>query len=244
MKPDTTLKITEQLVEQEMILHVDLQWSDSGQLNSTRLSELIQLINDLEDNSACKLITFWGLNTPQPFVGSPPAFDDCSKWEKFLLRLERFAGASIAVIDGYCTRFHFQLALACDYRIATKSSIFQVPEVKEGYLPGMGVFRLAKYIGMGAARRLLFTGTQFSVEEALQLGMIEHCCDASTLEQAIQETQKALLTIHPEVLQNTRRLLNESFATSYEDAIGHFLAVQNLCLSQLLDTPKPSHLKD
>lgn len=229
----TTLKLIEKLAGEEAIAHAYLQWSDSSQLNGTRLSELIQFLNEMEDDGACKLIVFWGLNTDRPITGAPPPiFEDCSKWEKFLRRLERFPGASIAAIDGYCTRFHFQLALACDYRVATVRSRFQAPEVKEGFLPGMGIFRLAKYTGIGAARRLLFTGAQCSVTEALGWGIVDRACETEMLYRAIEETQQALMPIHPEVLQNARRLLNESFASDYEDAIGHFLAVQNLCLSQ------------
>lgn len=233
----TTLKLKEESTGTHRIAHVDLQGSDSSQLTSKHLSELLQLVNNLEDEGTCQLIIFRGLNVQSPGVGIPPTFDHCNKWEKFLLRLEGFVGASIAAIDGYCTRFHFQLALTCDYRVATRRSIFQAPEVKDGYLPGMGVFRLAKYIGIGPARRLLFTGAQCSVEEAVSLGMVDRSCDITTFEHVIQETQQALMPIHPEVLRNTRRLLNESFATCYEDAIGHYLAVQNLCLSQFSETP-------
>ncbi|MDJ1171289.1 enoyl-CoA hydratase/isomerase family protein [Roseofilum sp. BLCC_M154] len=229
MRQYTTLKLT----KRETIANVNLQWSDPSQLNAVGLSELLQLINEIEDDETCKLIIFWGLDVQQTAIAAPPTFDACSKWEKFLRRLERFAGASIAAIDGYCTRFHVQLALACDYRVATARSLFQIPEVKEGYLPGMGVFRLAKYTGVGVARRLLFTGAQFSVEEAIALGIVDRACETTALEQTIEDVQQALMPIHPQVLQNTRRLLNESFATSYEDAIGHYLAVQDLCLSQL-----------
>lgn len=230
MKQYTTIKLT----EQDAIANVNLLWPDSSRLNLALLSELIELMDYLEDESACTLIVFQGLSTQQQSLNpTPPDIDHCSKWEKFLVRLERLAGASIACIDGFCTRFHFQLALACDYRVATTRSVFQAPEVKEGYLPGMSVFRLAKYTGIGHARRLLFTGAQWSAAEAAGFGIVDRQCEATTFEKAIQESQEALMPIHPKVLQNTRRLLNESFATSYEDAIGHFLAVQNLCLSKL-----------
>jgi len=230
MKPYTTIELT----EQDAVVTVHLHWPDAGQLSQALLSDLVQLMDDLEDESDCTLIVFQGLSTPQPSVGSaPPSLDQCSKWEKFLLRLERFAGASIACIDGFCTRFQFQLALTCDYRLATSRSVFQAPEVKEGYLPGMGVFRLAKYTGLGVARRFLFTSAQWSAAEATALGILDRQCEVTTLAKAIEEAQHALMPIHPEVLLNVRRLLNESFATSFEDAIGHFLAAQNLCLAKL-----------
>lgn len=234
MKEYTTIELTEKLTEEGAIATVDLQWPDTSKLDRVRLSDLIELMDYLEDESECNFIVFRGLSVGQQTVSpTPPNFDDCSKWEKFLRRVERFSGASIACIDGLCTRFHFQLALACDYRVATTRSAFEMPELKEGFLPGMGVFRLAKYAGRGAARRLLFTGARLSCTEAVALGILDRQCEAATFEKAIEESQQALMPIYPEALQNARRLLDESFATSYEDAIGHFLAVQNLCLSKL-----------
>ena len=224
------------LTEEAGIATVHLQWQDASRLDRGLLWDLIQLMDYLEDESQCNLIVFRGLSVGQPTSSPPPPdFDDCSKWEKFLRRVERFAGASIACIDGLCTRFHFQLALACDYRVATTRSTFQMPELKEGFLPGMGVFRLAKYAGRGAARRLLFAGAGLSAAEAAALGFVDGQCEAGTFEKAIEESQQALMPIYPEALLNARRLLDESFATSYEDAIGHFLAVQNLCLSKLTE---------
>ncbi len=219
------------LTEQETIAYVNLNWSDASILTEEMLSELTKLIDYLEDESQCTLVIFKGLNTEKVSVNpNPPNIDICRKWENFLLRVERFLGASMACIDGFCTCFHLQLALVCDYRVATTNSIFQIPEVKEGYLPGMSIFRLAKYTGIGIARRLLFTGIQWSIQEAVMFGIIDRQCEPEDLTRTIQEAQESLMPIHPEVLRNTRRLLNESFATHYEEAIGHFLAVQNLVL--------------
>nr|VFK00610.1 MAG: (3,5-dihydroxycyclohex-3-enyl)acetyl-CoA dehydratase subunit B [Candidatus Kentron sp. LFY] len=223
-----------ELTERDTIATVNLQWLDSGTLTRTLLADLMGLIDYLEDESSCTLIVFQGISTHQRSdQPAPPDIDHCRKWENFLLRLEHFPGASLACIDGLCNRFHLQLALACDWRVATARSVFQIPEVKEGFLPGMAIFLLPKYVGFGVARRLLFSGEKWSAQQAVDWGMIDRLCDASDFEQAIRESCEALMPIHPEVLQNTRRLLGESFATSSEDAIGHFLAVQNLCLAKL-----------
>jgi enoyl-CoA hydratase len=156
--------------------------------------------------------------------------EHCRKWENFVVRIDRFAGASIAVIDGLCSHFRFQLALACDYRLATSRSVFQMPEVKEGYLPGMNIFRLAKYAGIGVARRIIFTGAPVPAGEALALGILDQLCEAEQLEAGVRTAQEALMPVSPLAIQMARRLLNESFSTSFEDAIGHYLAAQNNCL--------------
>lgn len=230
MKPDMAIHLT----EQNAIAEVHLNWPDASQLDRKRLSDLSELMDYIEDESDCTTMVFRGISPQQPVIEPvPPEFDYCSKWEKFLRRVEQLAGVSIACIDGTCTRFHLQLAIACDYRVATPHSVFAIPEIKEGYLPGMSLFRLAKYTGIGTARRLLFSGAPWSAAEAEAWGILDRQCEAAELESAVLEIQQSLMPMHPEVIQRARRLLNESFATSYEDAIGHFLAAQNLCLSQL-----------
>ena len=222
------------LIEDEKAANVYLQWPDSNVLNKALLSDLTSLMDYLEDESDCTLIIFYNLgiaNKPERCHNLD--WDLCNKWEKFIRRLEGFAGTSIACIDGLCSYFHCQLALACDLRVATDHSSFQMPEVKEGYLPGMGVFRLAKYTGIGAARHFLFTGCSWSAKKAIAMGILDFQCPLSAFENAIKEVCQMVEPIHPEALMNTRRLLNESFSTSFEEGIGNFLAVQNLCLAKL-----------
>jgi len=138
------------LLENENISTVTLRWPDEG-MSDGILADLDSLMNYLEDETSRSLIVLRGLNSVAPHTPSPSptAVEHCRKWENFVVRIDRFAGASIAVIDGSCSHFRLQLALACDYRLATSRSVFRMPEVKEGYLPGMNIFRLAKYAGIG-----------------------------------------------------------------------------------------------
>lgn len=213
------------------VANIYIKWVPDTQLNGMLVNECISLMDYLEDETHCKWLVFHGIGLCQPLKRqSPPVLDYFSKWENFLRRIERFAGVSIAAIDGACFYFHFQLSLACDFRIATEVSTFQVNEIKQGYLPGMSAFRLSKYLGLGVARRFIFTGTQWTVLEGERYGIIDKICSTDNLKLAVEKLKNELVPIYPEVLKNTRRLLNESFSTTYEDAIGHFLAVQNLCL--------------
>jgi enoyl-CoA hydratase/carnithine racemase len=219
------------LVENENIATVTLRWLDEGMSNGV-LADLDSLMNYLEDETSTSLILLRGLNSVRPSTSSPSPItvEHCRKWENFVVRIDRFAGASLAVIDGSCSHFRFQLALACDYRLATSRSVFRMPEVKEGYLPGMNIFRLAKYTGIGVARRIIFTGAPVPAREALALGILDQLCEAEQLEEGVRTALEALMPVSPLAIQMARRLLNESFSTSFEDAIGCYLAAQNNCL--------------
>jgi enoyl-CoA hydratase/carnithine racemase len=219
------------LVENENIATVTLRWLDEGMSNGV-LADLDSLMNYLEDETSTSLILLRELNSVRPSTSSPSPItvEHCRKWENFVVRIDRFAGASLAVIDGSCSHFRFQLALACDYRLATSRSVFRMPEVKEGYLPGMNIFRLAKYTGIGVARRIIFTGAPVPAREALALGILDQLCEAEQLEEGVRTALEALMPVSPLAIQMARRLLNESFSTSFEDAIGCYLAAQNNCL--------------
>jgi len=147
-----------------------------------------------------------------------------------IVQIERLPKVTISVLEGAVVGGGFQLALATDHRIATPEAYFELPEVKSGFLPGMGVYRLAKYIGIGHAKRLILQGSRISSEEALKLGVIDSI--SGDIEESILSAVSLFQPIHPIAIQLSRRLLNESFHDSFEDALGHFLAAQHRAISQ------------
>lgn len=80
---------------------------------------------------------------------------------------------TIAVIHGVCFGGGFEIALACDIRIASSDAIFSLPETGLGIIPGGGgTQRLARSVGMGRALDLILTGERIGAEEALRIGAI------------------------------------------------------------------------
>lgn len=153
------------------------------------------------------------------------------KWEQMARQLENLKKFTIAAVQGECTGGGFQLVLLCDARIAEQHAVFCCNEVKLGFLPGMATFRLAKYVGVGRAKNIILTGRRLHAREALELGILDRVCEQAAFEEMLQETVHALLPFHPVALQMARRLLNESYATNYEDFLGHFLAAQHRAIN-------------
>jgi len=149
------------------------------------------------------------------------------KWEQMARQLESLNKFTVAAVQGECIGGGVQLVLLCDARIAERRATFCLNEVKLGFLPGMATYRLAKYIGLGRAKHLMLTGQTFSAQQAVDWGLLDGVYDSPSFEAALGETIERLLPFHPVALQMARRLLNESFATNYEDFLGHFLAAQH-----------------
>jgi enoyl-CoA hydratase/carnithine racemase len=80
----------------------------------------------------------------------------------------------IAAVGGFALGGGCELALACDYRIASERAVFGQPEVLLGIIPGGGgTQRLPRVVGASRAKEMMITGRQVKAEEALRLGLAD-----------------------------------------------------------------------
>ncbi len=89
--------------------------------------------------------------------------------------LENMRQVTIAAVNGFALGGGCELTLACDIRVAADNARFALPEVGLGIIPGGGgTQRLARIIGMGRAKELIFTCDQVDAQEAYRLGLANH----------------------------------------------------------------------
>jgi enoyl-CoA hydratase/carnithine racemase len=215
---------------------VTLDRPDRGNaISMTMVRELEQLCARLEDEAAETVLVIRGaggsfcsgidlLDFPPD---AKPDIRGFSRWEKACRTVERLPMVTIAAVDGECAGGGLQLALTCDARVATERTWFHLHEVRDGFLPGMGTFRLAKFIGLGRARYMSMTGRRVDVAEALELGIVDRVCSKAGLDEAVRDTIAAFGTVHRDAIELARRLFDESFEIPYEDFLGCFLAAQH-----------------
>lgn len=93
----------------------------------------------------------------------------------------------IASVQGPALAGGFELMLACDLVVASRSAIFGLPEARRGLVAGAGgAFRLAQLLPRAIANEILLTGEPFDAERALQLGLVNRLTDSDPMAEALE----------------------------------------------------------
>lgn len=115
----------------------------------------------------------------------------------------------VAAIHGYCLGGGLEIALACDFRLATRDAELGFPEVNLGLLPGGGgTQRAPRLITRGRAAWLIMSGERIDAETALQWGLVEFAVD--DLDEAIARYVDPLDAQSPHAIREIKTLLRET----------------------------------
>jgi enoyl-CoA hydratase len=126
--------------------------------------------------------------------------------------LEALPVPVIAAVNGFALGGGCELALACDFIYAGSHAKFGQPEVKLGILPGFGgTQRLARRVGLGMARELIYTGKLIGPEEALRIGLVNAVHPRAELMQKVVETARAICANGPRALSAAKRVIDYGF---------------------------------
>jgi enoyl-CoA hydratase/carnithine racemase len=153
------------------------------------------------------------------------------RWDEGLRRLEKLSTVTIAQMHGYALGGGLQLALACDLRIATPDTRLGLPAVLEALIPGMGTYRLPRFIGLGRARRMVLTGEMIYAEEARGMGLVDWVVPPDKVVDTTAWLISTVLKSSATALRLSKKLVNSSFETSYEEAFWTYLEFQQHSLS-------------
>jgi enoyl-CoA hydratase len=93
-------------------------------------------------------------------------------------KVEEFPAPTIAAVNGFCLGGGCELAMACDMRVAGRSSKFGQPEVALGIIPAAGgTQRMPRLVGLGRAKEIILTGRMVDADEAGRIGLVNHVVD-------------------------------------------------------------------
>lgn len=141
--------------------------------------------------------------------------------QALMCEIERLPKPVIAALDGYVIGGGFELALACDIRIASEKTSFAFPEPTLGIIPGYGGSqRLGRVIGFGAAKYYCMTEERISVQRAYELGLVGKICIEGT--SVIDEAKKIAAGMKercPEALAAIKEVMRDGQNESIDAAL-------------------------
>jgi len=117
----------------------------------------------------------------------------------------------IAAGRGYCFGVGFELSLACDFRIATDTSLYALPEQKLGQIPGSGgSARLQKMVGITRTKDIVMRSRRIPGAQAFAWGAVTDCVPDAELENATDALVDELRSFSPLAQRTAKKLLNDT----------------------------------
>ena len=117
----------------------------------------------------------------------------------------------IAATQGYCFGVGFELALACDFRLAAESCLYALPEQRLGQIPGSGgAARLQKMVGITRAKDIVMRSRRLAARQAFEWGVATDCVPDAELETATAALVDELRAFPPLAQRTAKKLLNDT----------------------------------
>ena len=131
--------------------------------------------------------------------------------------LELLEKPVIAAVNGFALGGGCELALACDFRIASTKAKFGQPEVNLGLIPGYAATqRLPRLIGLGHALYLLLTAEMVGAEDALRMGLVQKVVEPEALLPTAVEAAKTIAAKGPLAVRLVKRVAREGLLKDFE----------------------------
>ncbi len=188
-------------------------------LNSKLRQEMQELLEELAGDATIRAVILTGgeeifcagadISEIQEAASAEAAYHHAREFQLLFNQIEALPQPVIAAISGYALGGGFELALACDFRIAVEGAKLGLPEIKIGAFPGGGgTQRLPRLIGAAKAKEMIFTGDPITAEAALALGLVMKVVAKERLLEEAKSLAAKLTALPRLALQTSKMLIN------------------------------------
>ena len=127
-------------------------------------------------------------------------------------KIEAMTKPAIAAVNGFALGGGCELALACDFIIAGGKAVFGQPEVSLGIIPCFGgTQRLSRYVGIGKAKEMIFTGNFVQADEAEKIGLVSKVVEQEVLIDEAIDTMNKIISNAPLAIKYAKIAVNSSY---------------------------------
>jgi enoyl-CoA hydratase len=188
-------------------------------LNAEMRQEMERLLRDLARKTTIRAVIITGgddifcagadISEIEGTASAEAAYEHAREFQILFDQVESLPQPMIAAVSGYALGGGCELALAADFRIASDSARFGLPEIKIGAFPGGGgTQRLARLIGVAKAKEMILTGDPITAQEALAVGLVVKVTPKETLLAEATLLADKLAALPRLALQASKMLIN------------------------------------
>lgn len=199
-------------------------------LNTEVFMELSEVLDIISDAPSIRAVIVTGAEEKAFVAGADitemqqktvlEAREFSSLGNRIMLKLENLDKPVIAAVNGFALGGGCELAMACDIRLAGNKAKFGQPEVGLGIMAGFGgTQRLARLVGTGAAKEILFTGEMINAERAYEIGLVNRVVDQSELLAEAKKMAQTIAAKSPLGVSFTKKAINEGVNLDLERAV-------------------------
>lgn len=147
-------------------------------------------------------------------------------------KIELLDKVVIAAVNGFALGGGCELAMACDIRIASSKAKFGQPEVGLGITPGFsGTQRLARIVGEGRAKELIYTAQIIDAAEAYRIGLVNKVVEPEELMEKALEMARIIASKAPLAVKYSKEAVNRGMQTDIDSAIAIENSLFGMCFS-------------
>ena len=135
-------------------------------------------------------------------------------------KLETFPIPVIAAVNGFALGGGCEISMSCDIRICSENAVFGQPEAGLGITPGFGgTQRLARTVGVGMAKQMIYTARNIKADEALRIGLVNAVYPLEELMPAAKKMAAGIAKNAPIAVRNCKKAINEGLQVDMDKAI-------------------------
>lgn len=209
-------------------------------LNSALMGEIADVFAKLYQKESVKVIILTGSGEKSFVAGADIKemrllnVEEGKAWaqksEKTFLQIEQGPKPVIAAVNGYALGGGCEIAMACDIRIASDNAKFGQPEVGLGIIPGFGgTQRLARLVGAGMAKYLIYTTQMLKAEDALRIGLVQKVTTQGELLKEAKSIAQTIMSKSQTAISFAKDAINRGVDMSISDAMQYESLYFGIC---------------
>lgn len=211
-------------------------------LNEELLHELAEVFAAMKDDPSVACVILTGSGAKAFVAGADIAAMqqmDAMTAETFarlghsvLNAIENLPKPVIAAVNGFALGGGCELAMACDIRLAAENAKFGQPEVNLGVIPGFGgTLRLARLVGKGRAKQMIFTGDMVDAQEAYRIGLANMVLSAESLLGEARKMAAKITSKGPLAVRMAKEAIDSGLEMDQERAGRYEAGLFGLCFA-------------